>query len=483
VFIHFRKQCDWDSVYGGERLFVDRDLFEWISGYRRLARFVATLLIAFLVLIIAALHLATDVTAQSCNPGYGTCSGGGCAPLGSQCCSEGGYCSGGDVCSGNGKCAPANSVICSDGSYCEQGQICTKENKCLSTSSTRYCGGNNYCDQGFICTKNNRCLSIESPSYCGGKSYCENGALCTNEKECIPQGSDRICGGEHYCPQGTVCNASGGCSGRNSTIIVPPVFDSAPAFPQREDGRKPAAKPGKGKSDPPKVELTVHGMTIATGTGAGSLSCSSISGLPDSGAPDPSCTDNSHWTITEPFNHAKAPVEFHPFYGNSISIPMGSSLWSVPDGDSPTGRKLEARPWNKKPHTSSVCAVEHLNAVSQGEFQVSIECESRRQKQLADEFARNFPHREDSVPFKDYDNCREPWQVFETPGWQKQTLAYWKQHPSFPTAQCVKGNESYPLRQKHWHTKSMCEILSSVGSVGPIVINKRGIQGCEDKGQ
>jgi hypothetical protein len=128
--------------------------------------------------VISFLCLLNVLPAQaqlSCQPGYGQCPGGGCAPLGS-------------VCTPNGRYAPAGSVVCSDGGYCEQGSICTTDGHCLKRSSPKVCSdGHHYCDGAFICGAGNQCIDAMSPRVCTDlHHYCEPGYECGSDNKCHP---------------------------------------------------------------------------------------------------------------------------------------------------------------------------------------------------------------------------------------------------------------------------------------------------------
>jgi hypothetical protein len=90
---------------------------------------------ALLLTLFSAGLIDTPVQAQQrCRPGYGLCSSGGCAPLGSVCCRGGGYCRSGQICVRNGTA-------------------------CLNRSSDRVCGNGAYCNVGSHCGQNGRCYS------------------------------------------------------------------------------------------------------------------------------------------------------------------------------------------------------------------------------------------------------------------------------------------------------------------------------------
>lgn len=87
-----------------------------------------------LLLALSAGLIDTPANAQRCRPGYGLCSTGGCAPLGTVCCRGGGYCRSGQICVKNGTA-------------------------CLNRSSDRVCGNGAYCSAGSHCGRNGRCYS------------------------------------------------------------------------------------------------------------------------------------------------------------------------------------------------------------------------------------------------------------------------------------------------------------------------------------
>jgi hypothetical protein len=87
-----------------------------------------------LLLVLSAGLFDTPAHAQRCRAGYGLCSNGGCAPLGTVCCRGGGYCRSGQICVKNGTA-------------------------CLNRSSDRVCGNGAYCSAGSHCGRNGRCYS------------------------------------------------------------------------------------------------------------------------------------------------------------------------------------------------------------------------------------------------------------------------------------------------------------------------------------
>lgn len=89
---------------------------------------------AVLLIILSAGLIDTPAHALRCRPGYGLCSSGGCAPLGSVCCRGGGYCRSGQICIKNGTA-------------------------CLNRGSDRVCGNGAYCNAGSHCGRNGRCYS------------------------------------------------------------------------------------------------------------------------------------------------------------------------------------------------------------------------------------------------------------------------------------------------------------------------------------
>jgi hypothetical protein len=80
--------------------------------------------------VALCLFAASPASAQ-CQPGWGLCPGGGCAPLGAVCCYNYRWCPG--------------------------GHICTREGSCLRLSDPRVCRNGNYCYPGEYCGGNNRC--------------------------------------------------------------------------------------------------------------------------------------------------------------------------------------------------------------------------------------------------------------------------------------------------------------------------------------
>lgn len=451
-----------------------------------------------------------DPSATPLNDGY-------CLPSGDVYCGNGESCDAGEMCIGNGKCAAEGSIDCGD-HWCSSDSICTPDS-CAPLGSV-LCNSGGYCDAGNRCTSNGGCAPENTQDCengfapigsvcCSGGGHCNAGFICGTGDECISSSSSRICSNGSYCDAGSVCGGDGQCRSAQSQAPPPPPdidwnqFIPPPSPPPEPDPPKqePLVEPSdedpppqetagpqpeekKEPPPPPVVELNVKGMTIPSGEGTGSLSCSTISGLPDSGGSSGGdCAGKAKWTKAEPYNHAKQPVTFTPFYGQPVPIPFGFSLWSVFDSDAPASRRLESRPWNGNPHDiNSMCAVEHLNAVSQGDFQVSLECESKRQLALEQEFNETFATREERNGYRDREKCKSPLKIKDNPGWKDRPLSWWRQNTGQPTGWCMNGSRvEFPVRQPGWRSIKDCDILRSTGTVGPIVTNKRGVRGCKDK--
>jgi hypothetical protein len=122
-------------------------------------------------------------SSASCNPGYGLCPNGGCAPLGSVCCGDG-YCGAGTTCGGGGGCVPNSNVDCGSGKSCRAGTTCGRGGGCVPRGSVD-CGDGEYCSSGNICAEHS-CILASSERVCSDlKHYCEAGYEC-NALKCEP---------------------------------------------------------------------------------------------------------------------------------------------------------------------------------------------------------------------------------------------------------------------------------------------------------
>lgn len=176
----------------------------------------------FLCCLAALVFLCLPAKAD-CEPGYGLCSDGTCAPLGSVCCGGGRHCDAGQMCIEGNMCLDTQSDrVCSNGTnYCDEDTICTKENKCLPVASDRYCGGRRYCDEGYACVdKGSTCIPVQSARYCGNGNYCEEGFQCAANGKCAQvggQADDTDTGGSSG---GTGLAVSDSCLNISSVKVV-----------------------------------------------------------------------------------------------------------------------------------------------------------------------------------------------------------------------------------------------------------------------
>jgi hypothetical protein len=77
-----------------------------------------------------ALFGAAPAYAQ-CQPGWGLCRDGTCAPLGSVCCNNGTHCPGGHICTREHTCLwRGDPRVCRNGFYCYSGEYCGADNRC-----------------------------------------------------------------------------------------------------------------------------------------------------------------------------------------------------------------------------------------------------------------------------------------------------------------------------------------------------------------
>lgn len=201
--------------------------------------------LASLVLPIILGGIALPQAEAACLPGYGACSDGTCAPLGSVCCGNGRHCDAGSICTNNGAqclsrssdrvcpdgtycnpgyhCAagdrcvadiPPGAVDCGGGRYCQAGNVCTNNGQCLPRSSDRVCSDGSYCNPGQHCVAGDRCMADIPPGAmdCGGGRYCEAGSVCVKNDQCLSRMSDRMCpNGTQYCDPGFRCTAENNC--------------------------------------------------------------------------------------------------------------------------------------------------------------------------------------------------------------------------------------------------------------------------------
>jgi hypothetical protein len=138
-------------------------------------------------LALFVLFLQMPTAYAACAPGYGLCSDGTCAPMGSVCC-------------GNGRNCPSGSICLPDGQHC------------LPKTSPRMCGNGHYCTNA-----NDKCIFADGDYRCGNQysSYCSNshGSWCGGETGgcCfIPNSANADAHGFVCCNAGTQCVGMGG---------------------------------------------------------------------------------------------------------------------------------------------------------------------------------------------------------------------------------------------------------------------------------
>lgn len=197
----------------------------------------------------------------SCDPGYGICPDGTCAPLGNVCCP-------------GGTNAPPGSICCGNGTHCSRGQICVADG-CLDVRSKRVCADLTYCNAGSICTNNDKCLPVGSPRVCSDLTYCNAGTICTDSDECLPLGSPRVCSNLTYCEAGSVCTAGNQCK-----------TAAAAEQDQQEAHRRlsqpslpPAPRVVQGRLSQPSLPPSPSSCSDITGTGGGSAPSNCVQSL------------------------------------------------------------------------------------------------------------------------------------------------------------------------------------------------------------
>ncbi len=203
------------------------------------------------------------------------------------------------------------------------------------------------------------------------------------------------------------------------------------------------------------------------------VSCGSdITGTGGPPASTASCLSRAKWMDSEPYNHSNSPLSFHPFHGPIITINLGDSLWSVPDNSSPTGRRLEARPWDNQTSfraSQGKCAQENTSATVQP-FIVRMECEIDRQAKLE----KDFEAREDTcIP---QSRCMQPPDFLSD--WQQRPSSYWQANPQQHIGTCVVSirdvrEDRRCVREPDWHTASECKDYGRDPK-----LNIRGLLGC-----
>lgn len=88
---------------------------------------------AALCLFAAVSAPVSPASAQGrCNPGWGLCPDGSCAPLGAVCCGNYRWCPGGNICTREGTCLRLSDprVCAGGGTYCHPGEYCGGDYRC-----------------------------------------------------------------------------------------------------------------------------------------------------------------------------------------------------------------------------------------------------------------------------------------------------------------------------------------------------------------
>ncbi|KAJ6471441.1 hypothetical protein C8R45DRAFT_1014388 [Mycena sanguinolenta] len=127
---------------------------------------------------------------QSCEPGFGACSNGGCCPVGGDCCANDGCCDAGEWCYAAGCC-----LLSEDG--CDNKGCCDI--------------GDNCCEGGSCCASSDYCAVVDGVQGC-----CENGKVCTGtSNQCDKSGYSPCTNDDFCCPTGETCfrdsNNNPGC--------------------------------------------------------------------------------------------------------------------------------------------------------------------------------------------------------------------------------------------------------------------------------
>ena len=122
------------------------------ADLRNSSMFRLALKVLFLLITLAALNISlAGETRADCPSGWGLCSDGLCAPIGSQCCVGGTYCPGGNGCwSGS-----SGVTFC-----CRDGSVGYRDGGCAPVGAD-YCGNSRYCSAGAgsCCNGGQSCCS------------------------------------------------------------------------------------------------------------------------------------------------------------------------------------------------------------------------------------------------------------------------------------------------------------------------------------
>jgi hypothetical protein len=117
----------------------DTKMLHHRADLRNSSVFRLALKVLFLLITLAALNISlAGETRADCPSGWGLCSDGLCAPIGSQCCVGGTYCPGGNGCwSGS-----SGVTFC-----CRDGSVGYRDGGCAPIGAD-YCGNSRYCSAG-----------------------------------------------------------------------------------------------------------------------------------------------------------------------------------------------------------------------------------------------------------------------------------------------------------------------------------------------
>ncbi len=243
--------------------------------------------------------------------------------------------------------------------------------------------------------------------------------------------------------------------------------------PKRQQAANPPAQPPASELQQQQPPLSPIPAAVFRPQNA--VSCGSdVTGVGGPPANTQTCLNNAKWSGQQPYNHSVKPIQFHQFDGPDVVAKLGDSIWSIPDQASPTGRRLEARPYDNETTTGNgACAQEGTSATVQP-FIVNIQCEIERQAKLEKE----LEHREDVCVSQS--KCRGPIQF--SPNWRQYPLSYWKANPQQVIGGCAisddprdagRARQQHCVRDQNWHTASECSDYGKGSS-----INGRGLLGC-----
>jgi hypothetical protein len=126
---------------------------------RELIRILAKSSGALAALTVAmTMFLSGPAAFAACDPGWSPTVSGGCMPPGARDCGAGrGYCSAGTSCMAVNGCMPAGAVDCGGGrGYCDPGMTCMRGSGCMPPGAVD-CGDGGYCTAGTVCTGNGKC--------------------------------------------------------------------------------------------------------------------------------------------------------------------------------------------------------------------------------------------------------------------------------------------------------------------------------------